>query len=121
MTATKRRPRAPRRARQPRQRKPIYGLAFGAWFMANVRREIAAGRVRETITANGEAATIHLHSREHGEPHARIGIFKPVERKHNRQASSVPDWRGAKAHDHQDTRRALERLGDRMGELRERP
>jgi len=33
--------------------------AFGAWFMANVRREIAAGRVRETIDERGERHAIN--------------------------------------------------------------
>jgi hypothetical protein len=33
--------------------------AFGAWMMSSVRREIAAGGVRQTIDDNGAAATLH--------------------------------------------------------------
>ncbi len=43
---------AERRAPEP----PI--TAFGEWMRANVRREIAAGRLRKT-NDNGERATIH--------------------------------------------------------------
>jgi hypothetical protein len=35
-----------------------YGPAYGAWFMANVRREIAAARLRETIDEQGQRVTI---------------------------------------------------------------
>lgn len=36
-----------------------YGAGFGAWFMANVRREIAAGRVRTTIDKDGKRHAIN--------------------------------------------------------------
>jgi hypothetical protein len=51
----------PEPLRKPRQRGPgpIFGAAFGAWMMSNVRGEIAAGRLRQTIDERGDAATIH--------------------------------------------------------------
>jgi hypothetical protein len=33
--------------------------AYGEWFMRNVRAEVAAGRVRQTLDPDGQPVTIH--------------------------------------------------------------
>ena len=39
---------------------PLWSLDdLDTWMMSNVRREIAAGRVRETVGDNGEPVTLH--------------------------------------------------------------
>lgn len=58
MRATKPQPVTPVRATEPGEAERR-AAAFGAWMMSNVRREIAAGRVRQTIDDNGEPVTLH--------------------------------------------------------------
>src|SRR5258708_4139169 len=70
MRRTKRTSRADKRPSEPgsvRERRrgvaaagpSAFGAAYGRWMMSNVRREIAAGRVRQTIDETGDVATIH--------------------------------------------------------------
>jgi len=52
---TRRRKPQPQTTAEPSDRR----TAYGRWFMQNVRREIAAGRVRSTVGDDGEPVTIH--------------------------------------------------------------